>query len=301
MTAKDNSVSLVLGSGGARGLAHIGVIEWLVEHGYEIKTISGSSMGALIGGIYATGQLDTYKEWVTALDKSDVIKLLDLSFRWGGMFRGERLMDKLQELIGNWQIEDLDIDYTAVATDVEKSAEVWLSKGSLFDAIRASIAVPLVFTPHEIHSRKLLDGGLINPLPIAPTLRSHNALTIAVNVDASPDETGVVCLKDLQELNQSSVSKTDNKHKEGIQQFIQSLQDKLQNNKEESWSFFDVMSLSIDTMQNTIVKMRNAAHSPDHMLLISSKAARAYEFYRASELIELGRFAAEKNLSETLK
>jgi NTE family protein len=297
MTKPAKTVSLVLGSGGARGLAHIGVIEWLLENGYEIRSISGASMGALVGGIYATGKLDVYKNWVMALDKADVVRLLDLSFGWGGLFKGERVMEKLRDLIGDKQIEDLPIAYTAVATDVEQSKEVWLSNGSLFDAIRASIAVPLVFTPYELHGKKLLDGGLLDPLPIAPTLRDQTDITIAVNVDGRPyDPVAVKLDKPARAATEGKHDEGMNSYKERIQEFIEDLQEKFMPEREDGWDFFDVMSLSLDTMTNAIVRMKVAAYTPDHMLVISSDAARAYEFYRAKELIELGRRAAELHL-----
>jgi len=145
------AVSLVLGSGGARGLAHIGVIQWLEENGYDIRSISGCSMGALIGGIYACGKLDVYEEWVRAISKLDIIEVL-------------------KELVGDRRIEELPIEYTAVAADVKREKEVWLKRGSLFDAIRASIALPLFFKPFEINGTKLLDGGILNPVPNIPNV-----------------------------------------------------------------------------------------------------------------------------------
>ncbi|MES9874983.1 MAG: patatin-like phospholipase family protein, partial [Candidatus Sedimenticola sp. 6PFRAG7] len=129
------TVSLVLGSGGARGLAHIGIIQWLNENGYRIESISGSSMGALIGGIYAAGELDTYAGWVRALEKIDVLKLVDFSFRRSGLIKGEKVIETLRDLIGDRNIEDLPISFTAVATNIDDQREVWLNQGSLFDAI----------------------------------------------------------------------------------------------------------------------------------------------------------------------
>lgn len=298
MSKTNKTVSLVLGSGGARGLAHIGVIEWLLENGYEIRSISGASMGALVGGIYATGKLDIYKNWVTALDRADVVKLLDLSFGWGGLFKGERLMDKLRELIGDQLIEDLPMDYTAVATDVEEEREVWLSKGSLFDAIRASIAVPLMFTPHPVNGRRLLDGGLLNPLPIAPTLRDTTDLTIAVNVDGRPDEPGVVMPLPVADSGADATADAPGSYKARIRGFMTEIKNKIAPDREKHLDYFDVMTMSIETMQNTIVRMKLGAYTPDHLLVISRDAARAYEFYRASELIALGRRAAELNLGK---
>ncbi len=295
------SVSLVLGSGGARGLAHIGVIEWLEENGYEIRSISGSSMGALVGGIYAAGELDTYKQWVTALDRSDVVRMLDLSFGWSGLLKGDRIINRLRNLIGDREIQDLPISYTAVATDIERGKEVWLSKGSLFDAIRASIAVPLIFTPYEINGRKLLDGGLLNPLPVAPTLRDQNDITIAVNVDARPDRSPATRTRGNH--GQSSGGSTaggeeeDDGYRERIKSFIQDLQDRFVPDKEQDWGFFDVMMLSIETMQSSIVRMKMAPYTPDYYLVIPNDAARAHEFHRARELIQLGRDTAERYLS----
>ena len=156
MTEKDKTVSLVLGSGGARGLAHIGVIKWLRAHGYEIKSIAGTSIGALVGGIYAAGRLDVYADWVQALDKRDVLRLLDISFQPAGLIKGDRIINVMRELIGEFEIEALPISYTAVATDLDTGREVWLSSGLLFDAIRASIAIPTVFTPHIIQDRTLV-------------------------------------------------------------------------------------------------------------------------------------------------
>ena len=172
MTGK--RISLVLGSGGARGLAHIGIIRYLEEQGYRIESISGSSMGALIGGIYATGKLEVYAEWVSALEKIDILRLLDISFSSGGFLRGDKVIRALRDLIGDHRIEDLPIAYTAVSADLNRQREVWLKSGSLFDAIRASIAIPTLFTPVKHENRLLVDGGLVNPVPIAPTSCSRS-------------------------------------------------------------------------------------------------------------------------------
>jgi len=300
--SRQTSVSLVLGSGGARGLAHIGVIEWLEEHGYQIKSISGSSMGALVGGIYAAGELETYKHWVTALDRSDVVRMLDLSFGWSGLLKGERIISKLRDLIGDREIDDLPISYTAVATDIERGKEVWLSKGLLFDAIRASIAVPLVFTPYEVNGRKLLDGGLLNPLPVAPTLRDQNDITIAVNVDARPDRTpgarpGGTQRESSDKAGPGAGNEESETYRERIKTFIQDLQGKFATDKEQDWGFFDVMMLSIETMQSSMVRMKMAPYTPDYYLVVTRDAARAFEFHRARELIQLGRDTAERYLS----
>src|SRR3954462_3855541 len=185
MTAKDlTTVSLVLGGGGARGLAHIGVIQWLTENGYIIRSIAGSSMGALVGGIYATSKLHVYAEGGLAIERRDVGPLLDPAFNRAGLFKGERIIGVLRNLIGDCVIEDLPISFTAVATNSRSGEEVWLREGKLFDAIRASIATPLLFTPFQHGARALICGALVNPLPIAAVLDDSTDLTIAVNLSA---------------------------------------------------------------------------------------------------------------------
>ena len=180
-----NKVALVLGSGGARGYAHIGVIEALEARGFEIISIAGCSMGALIGGIYASAKLPEYREWVCNLDYLDVLKLVDVTWSPMGAMRANKVMSKLEELVGDRLIEDLPIPVTTVATDLVRQREVWFQNGPLLRAIRASIAVPGVITPVHIGEQVLVDGGLLNPLPMMPVLAAHEAdFVVAVNVTA---------------------------------------------------------------------------------------------------------------------
>lgn len=182
MTGKKPTIALVLGSGGARGYAHVGAIEVLCERGYEIKAIAGCSMGALVGGLYAAGKLQRFKDWTTGLGQLDVLRLLDISLSAPGAIRGEKVFSFLRELIGDLRIEDLPIPYTAVATDLLHHKEIWFQEGSLYRAIRASIAIPSLFTPVVHGGRVLVDGGLLNPLPIMPTIAAHADYILAVNL-----------------------------------------------------------------------------------------------------------------------
>ncbi|WP_077531263.1 patatin-like phospholipase family protein [Vreelandella utahensis] len=179
------TVALVLGSGGARGYAHIGVIEVLREQGYNIVAISGASMGALIGGMYAAGKLQAYKDWVTGLDQLQLLRLLDFSLGSPGAIRGEKVFGVVQEMLGDLCIEDLQIPFTAVATDLLAHQEVWFQEGPLHQAVRASTAIPSVITPVMLHGRVLVDGGLLNPLPIIPTVASHADMIMAVNLSGN--------------------------------------------------------------------------------------------------------------------
>ena len=137
---KEKSISLVLGSGGARGLAHIGVIHWLEVNGFKIESISGCSIGALIGGIHAAGKLDEYERWVRAITRTDIVKLLDLSWGKSGLVKGDKIINTLTELVGDVVIEDLPIAFTAVATDILHGKEVWINSGNLFEAMQGTIA-----------------------------------------------------------------------------------------------------------------------------------------------------------------
>jgi len=277
------TVSLVLGSGGARGLAHIGVIHWLEENGYEIKSISGCSIGSLIGGVYAAGKLDEFEQWVRALTKLDILTLLDMSWSRSGLVQGDKIIDTLVELVGDQTIEDLPIRFTAVAADISSEKEVWLSSGSLFDAIRASISLPLFFTPYDYKGTKLIDGGVLNPVPIAPTFSDDTQMTIAVNLGGP--------LENIQ------ISK--DKHKpptkdaasfhEKISHYIDDLKANIQREvKKIDLGVFDISNQAFDAMQSTIARQKLAAYPPDHEITIARNACGTLEFDRADEMIELG-------------
>jgi len=286
VTAGGKTVSLVLGSGAARGLAHVGVIEWLDGHGYAIKSIAGASMGALVGGIYAAGKLDVYKKWACALEKADVIRFLDLAFSSEGLFKGERIMDTLRGMVGDFNIEDLPVSFTAVATDLDRQREVWLTRGSLFDAIRASIAVPTIFTPHPYQGMKLLDGGLLNPVPIAPTFKDLTDLTVAVNLNAARADHPRLRSKRPQPLNPDSNEVT--RYHDLVTQFLDNLQKSFSERPKSDLGLLDLLTNSFETMQNAIANMKLSAFTPDVVIDIPRHACKAYEFYRAEEMVTLG-------------
>ena len=280
IVADSKTVSLVLGGGGARGLAHIGAVRWLTENGYDIRSIAGSSMGALIGGIYAAGKLEVYAEWVVALERMHVLRLLDPTFGRAGLFKGERIMAVLRELIGDFAIEELPLSYTAVATDLLSGEEVWLREGKLFDAIRASIATPLIFTPFDYGGRKLLDGGLVNPVPIAPTLNDTTDLTVVV------DLSGPVEL--LPSPPASAPIPIGSTYRQRIRAFVENLRARSAP-AAPAHGLFDVAFASMEAMQNTIAQLRLATYSPDVIVEIPRNACGFHEFWRAEELIALGR------------
>jgi NTE family protein len=282
MSSKRSSISLVLGSGGARGHAHIGVIRALEERDLRIRNIAGSSMGALVGGIYAAGQLDTYTDWATQLERTDVVRLLDFAFSRKSIFKGERIFEVLREMIGDRQIEDLDRGFTAVATALEEQREVWLNEGSLFRAMRASSAVPGVFAPVMLDGRMLVDGGLVNPIPIAPTLNDATDLTIAVNLNAMA--TGYQAPR---KASRESRPLPKQDYREKISYFISEFFSR-DDEKESSPDAADLLTRSIDVMQGAIARLKLAAYAPDKVIEIPREACSFFEFHRAGEMAELG-------------
>jgi NTE family protein len=286
-TSPRPTVALALGAGGAKGLAHIGVIEELDAQGFEIVAIAGSSMGALIGGIYAMGKLDVYRDWVCALAKFDVLRLLDWTFSGGGLIKGERIIETLRALIGDTQIEDLPLAFTAVATDLDREREVWLTRGCLFDAIRASIAIPTVFRPHTIDGRRLIDGALLNPVPVTPLIRETADYLLAVSVDGP-----AVTAAPPPPPNQPGA---EGSYRRRVGEFMNRLMPHGESHPPNSGTF-DLLAQSMDLMQANLSRLRLAAYEPDLLIQLPRNMASAYEFYRARELIELGREQARTAL-----
>lgn len=271
---KQIRVSLVLGSGGARGLVHVGVIKWLEEHNYKIESISGCSMGALVGGFYAAGKLDIFTQWLRKVDGIDLLKLLD--FRGsGGFVSGDKIVAKMEKLVGDCLIEDLEIKFTAVAADIDAEKEIWLNKGSLLTAIRASTSLPLFFAPYIYKGKSLVDGGVLNPVPIAPTFRDNTDLTIAVNLGGKPESQNA--LEELQTDTGISSKITDYVAKED--------------------GMYAVANKSFEAMQSTIARMKLSAYPPDIEIEVPRNLCGIFEFDKVDELIKYGYELCEKTFN----
>ncbi len=301
-TGDRKSISLVLGSGGARGLAHIGAIEALQQAGFRIESIAGSSMGALVGGMFAAGKLDTYTDWVCTLEQSDVFRLVDWTLSGGGLIRGDRIINRLRQMVGEVRIEDLELDFTAVAVDIDHGREIWLSRGPLFDAIRGSIAIPGLFTPHRYQGRLLVDGGILNPIPVAPTLRCLTELTVVVNVNGRQDRNRG-SLDPRNRAGKKDEARPDER-KAGVEarpddgdagmvdrlrRFFDGLIDRDQDSGEDPPGMVAMLMKSLETMESVITRQHLAVFQPDIVIEIPRDAAMLHEFHRARELIELGR------------
>lgn len=178
----NQKVALALGSRGARGLAYIGVIEELEKQGFEISSVSGSSMGAVIGGFYAMGKLNVYADWMRTLKKRDVYSLMDIAFSQSGLLKGDRVFNKMKEFIPDMLIEEMNIPFSAVATDVINREEVVFTSGSFYTAARASVAIPAIIIPYIRGDKVFVDGGLLNPVPVNHVKRTEDEILVVVNL-----------------------------------------------------------------------------------------------------------------------
>ena len=278
-------VHLVLGSGGARGMAHIGVIENLLQDGYEIVEVIGCSMGAVVGAMYCAGYLNEYKNWLLGLTKTSVFSLFDLTFTMQGFVKGERIFNKLQELTGDRNIEDLLIPFTAVATDMVHKQEKYFTTGNLYKALRASIAIPGVFTPVVHESSVLVDGGVLNPLPVNLVHKIDNAILVAVNLNGPA----------MVEVGKQDLRETDsNNYWDWLSKFsINSRKDMAEDQKINipRLSLFDLINTSFDFTQDRLTELMIHYHQPDLIIEIPRNSCSTFEFYRAKELIEAGKNA----------
>jgi NTE family protein len=290
-------------------------------------------MGALVGGVYAAGKLAEYRAWVASLQKLDVLRLVDWSWRGGGLIKGERIIGALKELIGEMDIENLPIAYTAVAVDIDAEREVWFSRGSLFEAIRASISIPTVFRPHYYEGRRLVDGGLLNPVPITPTLRDLTDYTFAVDVNApadrgepekpvtQPQSTPPETLGSPAQLPDmpldalgaeaqpgSAPAPARSRALGGVRRHFAALLESLMLRRAPTpalsldglpqMGMMELFARSLDTVQSTLTRFKLAAQPPDLLIEIPRDVGAFYEFHRAEEFIELGRVRARAALAQ---
>lgn len=320
------SVALVLGSGGARGYAHIGVIEEVERRGYSIECIAGCSMGAVIGGVYAAGGLQAYREWVSGLAYLDVLRLLDFGFGNLGAIRGERIFARIHEIVGDLNIEDLRIPFTAVATDLTNQQEVWFQQGSLQQAMRASAAIPSLFSPVRQGSRVLVDGGLLNPLPIIPVVSAHCDLIMAVNLNANHTNGYALPIIErpapirqqleqwMDSLSLRNLLHWNSEEEEGERQGTLDINEEpsdaeIAASRQEDEtkpvradipigpaSMLELVNLSFETMQASLTKYKIAGYPPDVIFDVPKRLCKFFEFQRAPELIELGRIIASDTL-----
>ena len=281
----DEKIALVLGAGGARGFAQIGVIEALEARGLNVVAVSGSSSGALVGGIYAAGKLREFREALVRMSRGSFLRLLDPAMGQPGILHGSALVDAMKEVVGNPPIESLRLMFTAVAVDLQRHRVVWLRSGPLWDALRASFAIPGLFTPHEVDGRALVDGGLLAPLPITATRLSGAHRLVAVDMHSFPDRPpGETAQPDAPP------------HEDSFLERFGGWFGKRLAGDRDAMGIVELMSRSLDTMQAQIARVELALDPPELLIRIPRDACQFYEFWRAAELIEIGRAEAEKAL-----
>jgi len=278
----EKSVALVLSSGGSRGLAHVGVINELEKQGFKISTVAGSSIGAVIGGLYAMGKLPEYTVWAKTLNRKAVWGLMDFTLTKNGLLKGDRVFDKMKSFIPDVNIEKMNIPFVAVATDILNEKEVAFRSGSFYDAIRASIAIPAIITPAKYKDTFLLDGGVLNPIPIEQVVRKNGDMLIVVNLygERKPD-----------------IPKETNTNI-GLMNILSTL---ISTGDKSSKGYYSLLNSTSSAMIHKIAKMSIEKHKPDIIINIPYDAANTFDFYRAKELIELGESAAKEAIRNYLE
>jgi len=283
----NQKVALVLGSGGARGTAHIGVIRELISQGYEITSISGSSMGALVGGVYAAGKLDEYEEWLCNLDRMDVFNLVDFTLSTNGIIKADKVLKEIKTFIPDQKIEDLPISFTAIATDIRNKKEKVFSSGNLWEAIRASVSIPLVLTPTKINNLHFVDGGVLNPVPVNHVKRVQGDLLIAVNVNAQIP----MHISGETEKKPNYIDQLKNGRLKGFREKLAQL---IPVNKKDSIGYFQLMTDTTSLMLSQISKLTLELNPPDLVIDISRQTCGTFDFHKAKEVVEIGKIVTSE-------
>jgi NTE family protein len=287
---KSKEISLVLSGGGARGIAHIGAIEELEERGYTINAVIGTSMGAMVGGIYALGKMEEFKNWLFTLDRLKVFRLVDLTLGKQGLIKGDRVFQAMKEFIPDKNIEDLNIPYKAIATDIIHKKEIVFEQGEIFKAIRASVAIPTVITPVSYTKEQLLvDGGVLNNIPLSHAECKDHELLVAVNVNANIEPYHPKKSKQEEEKQVSSYQKK-------LMEWYDYIFKHDDKNVEEKMGYFDLINNTINLMQQKYDQVILKMYPPDVLINISHESCGTFDFYKAEEMYLIGRHQAKKYL-----
>lgn len=283
---------MVLSSGGARGLAHVGVIEELEIRGYHIAEIAGCSAGALVGGMYAAGKLPEFKDWICNLDRLDVFSLMDFTFSSRGFIKGEKVYHALKKVIKDQQIETLNIPFSCNAVDYKSGKEIIFREGSLYAAIRASGSIPTIFQPARHLRQELIDGGVLNPVPISLLQNRHHKIVV-VGLNAPDSEIMHFKQKEAKQRKYLKLPSWVVDYRSKMKQFFPE-----QDKSDASLSSINLMTRSFDLLQDRFCELLVAQQPVDVMVQIARNQAGTLEFHRASELIEIGRQKAKKALDQ---
>lgn len=291
-------IGLALGSGLARGLAHIGALKALDRHKIKADIIAGTSMGALVGGCYLSGKLDEFETWARDLNRRRILSYLDFRVRSAGLIGGGRLMKIMEEHFKDMVIEDLPCPYVAIASDLLTGHEVWLRKGHFINSMRASFALPGVFPPVQINQRSLIDGALVNPVPVSPcrALGARMIIALDVNADligktAKPGQR-FQTVAGFDVFNDRDVAPEDRK------EFENPVAKRLFRREMNNPSLFGVMVSALNIIQDRVTRSRLAGDPPDVHIKPHIGHIGLLEFEKAAEIIELGELAVERAIPE---
>jgi NTE family protein len=292
------TIALALGGGAARGFAHIGVIRTLIAKGFTPSVIAGTSIGAVVGGMFAAGHLDAFEEWARRLTRRSVFGYLDFTFFGSGMINGDRLADQLDQQIGDVTIENLPMRFAAIATEVGTGHEIWLTRGRVGHALRAAYALPGVFTPVLIGHRWLVDGALVNPVPVSAARAMGARLVIAVNLNADLFGRGTIIANyGPDEPDEAWLSHVRQRHGFDAPAAAEHMVKRKILGTAERPGFSTIMIEAFNIMQDRITRARLAGDPPD--VIVNPRLGRIglLDFHRAAEAIEIGAEAAERALA----
>lgn len=286
-------VALVLSGGGARGLAHIGVIKELEKRNFQITSLAGTSMGSVVAGVYAHNQLADFEHWIRNMNPRDMLSQIDFAFGEPGLLKADKVLNSMKAFITDMNIEDLALPYCAVAVDLLKRQEVVFKSGSMYEAMRASIAIPSVITPVTMGDKVLVDGGIMNNVPVGHIQRTPGDIVIAVNVNAR------VALNE----NWLPQQKKEDKSSETLAELQQQLKKYIPRKKKKahkSLGYFDIVGNTISLMTNHIAQLQLELNPPDIMINVSRNTAETFDFHKASQLIDYGQACAKEELNKLI-
>lgn len=292
-----SEVTLVLSGGGARGIAHIGVIEELERRDYKIASVTGTSMGAMVGGVYADDAIGPFKEWMLSLDRRKVFSLVDFTLSRSGLIKGDKVFNKMRDFIPDTPIENLRIPFAAVAVDLINHREVVFREGSLFDAIRASVSIPSVLTPVRTTDGLLVDGGVLNNIPTGHAPRVPGDLLVVANVNAKIPVRFPDISREEKEKQKRAYQKKIREFYDHLHKILpQGAAEKQGQSNEEKMGYFNLIDKTISLMTYHMAQMSLKLYTPDVLIEVSRDACGTYDFFKADQMVEMGREATAASL-----
>ncbi|OYT15152.1 MAG: patatin [Bacteroidetes bacterium 4572_77] len=286
-------IALVLSGGGSKGLAHIGVIQELEKQGFEISSVAGTSIGSVIGGLFAMDKLAEYTEWVRTLNQKSIWGLLDFTLSTNGLLKGEKVLSKMKTFIPDMAMEEMKIPFVAVATDILNEKDVVFRQGSYYEAIRASVAIPTIFTPVKYKDTILVDGGVLSPIPIEYVERKANDILVVVNLYGEK-KSRIPTIKMNKAESKNAISSA-------LSALVDNFYKLMSSGDKKSMGYLSLLNTTSSAMVHKIAQQNMEKHQPDIVISIPHDSAGTFDFQKADELIEIGKEAASLAIEDYLK